>query len=159
MGIWAEIKYALNSTLGTANFKPLDKIIRDSYYVYASDDLLKVLYEETSRAVYADLPLTDVGVINVSGVIKIKAEVSGNWLGTHLIIGVKGDLIDITLPTAQTYPPEAPYVVEREIEVKKGDTLQLQVDLFQDRSDYLNSIKLTANGKIGSAPDTGIFIE
>ena len=29
MGIWAEIKYALNSTLGTDKFKPLNEIIRD----------------------------------------------------------------------------------------------------------------------------------
>ncbi len=29
MGIWAAIKYAMNSTLGTGNFSPLDKIIKD----------------------------------------------------------------------------------------------------------------------------------
>lgn len=29
MGIWAEINYALNSTLGTDKFKPLNEIIRD----------------------------------------------------------------------------------------------------------------------------------
>ena len=30
MSVWGEIKKALNSTLGTANFKPLDKIIEDA---------------------------------------------------------------------------------------------------------------------------------
>lgn len=29
MGIWAGIKYALNSTLGASNFKPLDQLIND----------------------------------------------------------------------------------------------------------------------------------
>lgn len=29
MGIWAAIKYAMNSTLGTSSFSPLDKIIKD----------------------------------------------------------------------------------------------------------------------------------
>lgn len=29
MGIWAEIKYALNSTLGTSNFSPVDEIIKN----------------------------------------------------------------------------------------------------------------------------------
>ena len=29
MAIWKEIRKALNSTLGTANFKPLDKLIQD----------------------------------------------------------------------------------------------------------------------------------
>ena len=29
MGIWAAIKYALNSTLGTTSFSPIDEIIKD----------------------------------------------------------------------------------------------------------------------------------
>lgn len=29
MGIWAGIKHALNSTLGTSQFKPLDKLMRE----------------------------------------------------------------------------------------------------------------------------------
>lgn len=29
MGIWAGIKHALNSTLGTSEFKPLDKLMRE----------------------------------------------------------------------------------------------------------------------------------
>lgn len=27
MGIWAAVKYALNSTLGTSSFSPIDKIV------------------------------------------------------------------------------------------------------------------------------------
>lgn len=27
MGIWAVVKYALNSTLGTSSFSPIDKIV------------------------------------------------------------------------------------------------------------------------------------
>lgn len=30
MSIWAEIKHALNSTLGTENFRPLDRILSES---------------------------------------------------------------------------------------------------------------------------------
>ena len=29
MGLWAGIKYALNSTLGTENFKPLNELVKD----------------------------------------------------------------------------------------------------------------------------------
>lgn len=29
MGIWAGIKHAVNSTLGTSNFKPLDQLMDD----------------------------------------------------------------------------------------------------------------------------------
>lgn len=31
MGIWKDIKYALNSTLGTSEFKPLNKLINDNF--------------------------------------------------------------------------------------------------------------------------------
>ena len=39
---WAETKYALNSSVGTGSFKPLDKIIKDSTEMqfYSSDNIL-----------------------------------------------------------------------------------------------------------------------
>lgn len=42
MSIWAEVKKAINSTVGTQNFKPLDELYRDSRYVYACDHGLLV---------------------------------------------------------------------------------------------------------------------
>lgn len=48
MGFWAEIKHALNSTLGTPNFKPLDKLFTEHLGLGATDATLKVLkIEET----------------------------------------------------------------------------------------------------------------
>ena len=47
MAIWKEIRKALNSTLGTANFKSLDKIIKDEIdgqrSLAASDNVMTVL--------------------------------------------------------------------------------------------------------------------
>ena len=40
MGIWSGIKHALNSTLGTNHFKPLDKIIQQQIKLSASDNVL-----------------------------------------------------------------------------------------------------------------------
>ena len=39
MGIWKEIKYALNSTLGTKDFAPLDVLIAQQYKMVVSDEL------------------------------------------------------------------------------------------------------------------------
>ena len=43
MGMWTGIKYALNSTLGTTKFKPLDKLLTDAIInqtqMIASDDV------------------------------------------------------------------------------------------------------------------------
>ena len=55
MSIWAGIKHALNSTLGTKDFKPLDKIIsndfKNQWSMYASDDIYYPLSNLTG-AVY-----------------------------------------------------------------------------------------------------------
>ena len=39
MGIWKEIKYALNSTLGTKDFKPLDELIIQQTKMVVSDEV------------------------------------------------------------------------------------------------------------------------
>ena len=47
MGFWTGIKRAINSTLGTSSFKPLDKIIKDvvdgQRTLAASDSVIKVI--------------------------------------------------------------------------------------------------------------------
>ena len=43
MGFWADIKYALNSTLGTSEFQSLDKIIKGQKTFVANDNILAVL--------------------------------------------------------------------------------------------------------------------
>lgn len=49
MGFWAGIKYALNSTLGTESFKPLDKIFFDGKRLEISSDDTDVLATITSE--------------------------------------------------------------------------------------------------------------
>ena len=52
MGFWAGIKYALNSTLGTENFKPLDKIFFDGKLLEISsndEDVLATITSENSK--------------------------------------------------------------------------------------------------------------
>lgn len=44
MGIWAGIKHALNSTLGTSEFKSLDKIIEGQRSLAASDSVISVVF-------------------------------------------------------------------------------------------------------------------
>ena len=40
MSVWGEIKHAINSTLGSANFKPLDKLFDEYCGVFESDNVL-----------------------------------------------------------------------------------------------------------------------
>lgn len=51
MGIWKEIRYALNSTLGTTEFRPLDELIRyGGKQLIASDNTFLKLPISTARA-------------------------------------------------------------------------------------------------------------
>lgn len=45
MGFWTEVKHALNSTLGTENFMPLDKIYTNGKSLVASDNIYLHLTE------------------------------------------------------------------------------------------------------------------
>lgn len=47
MGLWTGIKHALNSTLGTENFQPLDKIIEGQRTLAASDNVIRVITPPT----------------------------------------------------------------------------------------------------------------
>lgn len=53
MGIWAGIKYALNSTLGTSGFKSLDKLIEDKINVAVAKFEPRVSEEGTKKVVYS----------------------------------------------------------------------------------------------------------
>lgn len=44
MGFWSGIKHAINSTLGTSEFQPLDKIIDGQRTLAASDSVLNVVF-------------------------------------------------------------------------------------------------------------------
>lgn len=52
MGLWAGIKHALNSTLGTEDFKPLDKFIIEQKKLVASDDIYLELEDFSVSTVY-----------------------------------------------------------------------------------------------------------
>lgn len=81
MGLWGTIKIALNSTLGTDEFQPLDKLIRGLYRrIVASDTEQLVIRdteityeEETSQE--SEPPVErriDTITINADGVIRVR---------------------------------------------------------------------------------------
>ena len=75
MGIWKEIKHALNSTLGTDKFEPLDKMITTGRTLVPSDDLLKQVFTGNEPIywtgdVYLGFYSKDI-IINLTGQLKI----------------------------------------------------------------------------------------
>lgn len=146
MAIWKEIRKMINSTVGTKDLKPLDQIIRDSYYVYASDDLLKILYSKSyTNASY--IALTNIGTVGVSGVMRIKIVAEGSGITECFYLSKNGVTEKITFSGGTAV---------KDLEVNKNDIIQFG---FANNNGYLSSLKITAHGLISSAPDTGIFIE
>ena len=88
MGIWAGIKHALNSTLGTDDFKPLDKqitdrigLIPDDTQIYTRQDLGTITssiillnsYLKPEKPPYdTKFPLKKSLIVNTQGAINVK---------------------------------------------------------------------------------------
>lgn len=82
MGTWSGIKRALNSTLGTSGFKPLDKIITDLIIgqkrLVASDNVLAVIVSGSSGIGVGDTEVVGTFTPKVSGSIRLFATAKGN---------------------------------------------------------------------------------
>jgi len=85
MSIWAEMKKAVNSTVGTQNFKPLDELYRDSRYVYASDNTI-LHYPKPGG--YAFTPAV-YAKINIPGSYRVIARIYSTTSDGIAIIRIK----------------------------------------------------------------------
>lgn len=86
MSIWAGIKYALNSTLGTESFKPLDRLIHDTV-VENHDKLItqEVITEQTisnTTLKTATVTLTHPAIVFVS--CEVRPYDTSSAYGTYL---------------------------------------------------------------------------
>ena len=90
MGFWSGIKHALNSTLGTEEFQPLDKIILGSKGLVASDNLYVSLYSSNLTTKLLDVGYTaDVLKMRWSGSIRLNI--------SAIVFSVRTSYIDITV--------------------------------------------------------------
>jgi hypothetical protein len=91
MGLWTGIKYALNSTLGTKDFQPLDEIIKGQRTYGPSDDVLVLLGPSTPVFVEYDEPEKVIPNIQfkalVNGTVRVKcfAEIQGAGLNGRAV--------------------------------------------------------------------------
>ena len=126
MGIWAEIKYALNSTLGTSDFKPLDKYIESLISIVPSNELVYET-EILTDAVYLSEDIIFDKTMNIGGTFRIvggvRHNVSKRSEGYTFIISINGatvtnEYIGIDVGEDTT---EKTYLVPFE----KGDTVEV----------------------------------
>ena len=133
MSIWAEIKKAVNSTLGTADFKPLDKIFTDELAIYSLDSAFKTID-------YSKIPTTQTKM-RYNGAIKIKlttSEGTSSSVGkeTSLRINLNGTFVRnlwATMVSNQRAESSC------EITVQKGDVITFG---YGSNQTYISSVSL-----------------
>lgn len=148
MGFWAGIKHALNSTLGTAKFKPLDRILKESMYLVASDTPLYVLEGSfgTREKEVTFLEKT----FNVNGTVRFIATPYNMSSYCYVKIYKNNTLIKtVAYSTTDGLPAT-------DITVEKGSVLKLTVYVSGSGS-YVQNVRLC--GFVSLAPDDGIFLE
>lgn len=117
MSVWAGIKKALNSTLGTSEFKPLDELFNMHCGIYATNDYtLKVLwsggYLEAGKSV-GSAKINATGQINVY----FSQIVSSN----HFDILINGTVVArASGSSSSAYSP-----ISVSVEVKYGDVIEI----------------------------------
>lgn len=98
MGFWVGIKKALNSTVGTSGFKPLNDMIQDvkntvigQRTLAASDSVIKILWAKPSQDITGG-DTTTVGTITptVGGSVRVVAKVVINYFqsGDFILLDV-----------------------------------------------------------------------
>jgi hypothetical protein len=110
VSVWVEIKHAINSTLGSANFKPLDKIFDECCGVFASDN---VLYDVGT--VYGNQGTTPK-TLKMTGTIRVASD--GLTSSDSLSVWLNGKFAGAV--TQQTAHENYAYIT---INIKYGDEI------------------------------------
>lgn len=114
---WGEIKKAINSTIGTEEFKPLDEMILGQKKLVASDNLL--VQDTKTRGYDSDLETVyNLFKMNTSGSIRVK--VYGRSSGGDGLLRV---YINGTYSTGITVETTEKEYTIPDIVVKKGDVI------------------------------------
>jgi hypothetical protein len=95
MGLWASLKYAVNSTIGTSKFKPINQIIDESCVVVASDELILKTSDFRANAEEGQNNITLFSVVaNMNGTIRVRLVSGIIWGGgSRVQIKVNGTVV------------------------------------------------------------------
>lgn len=89
MGIWAEIKHALNSTLGTSSFKPLNTLITDFVTTKASELTTHITTQATGVKTAVSTTETNIKTHTTSEATTIKNLVTTETTGVETHVTTK----------------------------------------------------------------------
>ena len=158
MAIWKEIRKAINSTLGTREFKPLDKMIMGSYELVANTGHQLLTFHSGSKEFYYGNPVTTKKCkFNTDGTICIKVKCNRSFnqsISNYIVIDVKK--MDSSGSVSTVYSTQMSYgsfddngkgtSISGVIEVKKGDSFFVTCSSSSSNvSGYLEEASVFAN--------------
>lgn len=141
MGLWAEVKRTLNSTLGTTDFKPLDKIIEGQRTLAASDSVIQVIQlKETGIGT----TIKEFGkfVPKVNGSVRIIADISASASPTVTIKVLKNGVQ--VASKAQEADEDSKKIITLDVPIFMGEEYSVGM-LSTNKSSHINSISIGAN--------------
>lgn len=160
MGIWTGIKHALNSTLGTDEFKPLNEIIDGQRTLAASDSVMKVLLSSdlsfsssNKERVIGDFTPRRNGSVRVQSSLYFISSSSSITTAT-CTISVITNYGAPEQTTVATYAPtfssnnsiKDTQIIDLDVEVQAGTTYTLYINMAKTVSSlHITSAKVCAN--------------
>lgn len=154
MGIWAALKYAVNSTIGTSTFRPINQIIDESCVVAASDKLILTKSNLSADAEDGQNNTTLFSIrSNINGTIRIRLISGMIWgSGSQVQIKVGGTVVGTFLSTS-TNEDGTRYI---DFNVKRHQVISLFFTTTHDRGSA--NIGVNFCGDTMPAPPDGILI-
>lgn len=154
MGIWASLKYAVNSTIGTSKFKPINQIIDESCVVVASDELILKTskFKADNEEGQNNITLFSI-VANMNGTIRVRLVSGMIWgKGTKVEIKVDGS----TAGTFNALSEDEDGTRYIDFNVKRHQVISAFFTTTHDRG-YAN-VSFNFCGHTMPAPSDGILI-
>lgn len=148
MGFWAGIKHAINSTLGTADFKPLDKIIEGQRTLAASDSVIRVLKATETRITSSVncgtfTPKIGNSVRIVAGVRGLAS--SGSTSFSLNIVRADGDSAVVATRTVTvTLPITSQTIVDVDVPIEANSPYKVEID-SSHTTNYVCYVNVCAN--------------
>ena len=155
MGFWAAFKYAVNSTIGTSKFRPINQIIDESCVVAASDKLILTKSNLAADAEYGQNNYTLCNVrSNMNGTIRIRLSSGGMiWgSGSQVQIKVNGTVVG-SFSALSEYETGTRYI---DFNVKRHQAISLFFTTTHTRGSA--NINVQFCGETMPAPADGILI-
>lgn len=130
------IKYALNSSVGTKHFKPLDKMIDEAITLVPSEEKTLISWDEFRVDNKTEKRFTLNAVVNGGCYLSIAAPETDDWV--YINIYINGEVVSFhSIYESKTFP----------FYFKKGDVIEIVFTAESVFDEYISSVKVKGEFK------------